>query len=112
MVNRLDAANPSAGQNGNSLALSAFLENGELNNEKEHCHRHDRNRGALHWPASSERKPARNAPYLKVAIESRYVDAPAPVCQFYTDDVLTGPLLARCWSRAADDLPNSCSSHA
>jgi hypothetical protein len=32
---------------------------------------------------------------LKVAIESRYVDAPAPVCQFYTDDVLTGPLLVK-----------------
>jgi hypothetical protein len=30
---------------------------------------------------------------LKVAIELRDVAAPAPACQFYTDDVLTGPLL-------------------
>ncbi len=32
---------------------------------------------------------------LKVAIELNSVDAPAPACQFYTDDVFTGPLLVR-----------------
>ena len=32
---------------------------------------------------------------LKIAIELRDVVAPAPACQFYTDDVLTGPLLVR-----------------
>jgi hypothetical protein len=32
---------------------------------------------------------------LKVAIELRDVDAPAPACQFYTDDVFTGPLLVK-----------------
>ena len=32
---------------------------------------------------------------LKVAIELHSVDAPAPACQFYTDDVFTGPLLVR-----------------
>jgi hypothetical protein len=29
---------------------------------------------------------------LKVAIEHRDFDVPAPACQFFTDDVLTGPL--------------------
>ena len=32
---------------------------------------------------------------LKVAIEQRAAAAPAPAFQFYTDDVLTGPLLVR-----------------
>ncbi len=32
---------------------------------------------------------------LKVAIELRDVDAPAPAYQFYTDDVLIGSLLVR-----------------
>jgi hypothetical protein len=32
---------------------------------------------------------------LKVAMELRIADAPAPVCEFYTDDVLTGPLLVK-----------------
>jgi hypothetical protein len=32
---------------------------------------------------------------LKVAIELRAASAPVPACQFYTDDVLTGPLLVR-----------------
>jgi hypothetical protein len=32
---------------------------------------------------------------LKVAIELRDVDAPAPDCQFYTDDVFTGPMLVK-----------------
>jgi hypothetical protein len=32
---------------------------------------------------------------LKVVIELCNVDALAPTCQFYTDDVLTGPLLVR-----------------
>jgi len=32
---------------------------------------------------------------LKVAIGFRDVVAQAPVCQFYTDDVLTGPLLVK-----------------
>ena len=32
---------------------------------------------------------------LKVAIELREIVAPAPACQFYTDDVLTGPLIVR-----------------
>ena len=30
---------------------------------------------------------------LKVAIELREAGAPVPVCQFYADGVLTGPLL-------------------
>jgi hypothetical protein len=33
---------------------------------------------------------------LKVAIELRNVYSPAPACQFYTDDVLTRPLLINC----------------
>jgi hypothetical protein len=32
---------------------------------------------------------------LRVAIELIEVDALAPSCQFYTDDVLTGPLLVK-----------------
>jgi len=32
---------------------------------------------------------------LKVAIELNHVDAPASSCQFYTDDVLLGPLLVK-----------------
>jgi len=32
---------------------------------------------------------------LRVAIELIEVDALAPPCQFYTDDVLTGPLLVK-----------------
>jgi hypothetical protein len=32
---------------------------------------------------------------LKVAIEFRDVDAPAPAWQFYTDDVFTGSVLIR-----------------
>ncbi len=32
---------------------------------------------------------------LKFAIELRDVDVPAPACQFYTDDVFTGPLLVK-----------------
>ena len=32
---------------------------------------------------------------LKVAIELRDVGAQAPACQFYTDDVFTGPLLVK-----------------
>jgi hypothetical protein len=31
----------------------------------------------------------------KFAIELRNVDAPAPACEFYTDDVLTDPLLVK-----------------
>jgi hypothetical protein len=33
---------------------------------------------------------------LKVAVEFRDVDAPAPACQFYTDDVFAGPILVGC----------------
>ncbi len=32
---------------------------------------------------------------LKFAIELRDVEAPAPACWFYTDDVFTGPLLVK-----------------
>ncbi len=32
---------------------------------------------------------------LKVVIELRNVEAPASACEFYTDDVLTGPLLVK-----------------
>ena len=32
---------------------------------------------------------------LKVAIELHVADAPAPACQFYTDDVLIGLVLVR-----------------
>jgi hypothetical protein len=32
---------------------------------------------------------------LKVAIELRDVGAQVPACQFYTDDVFTGPLLVK-----------------
>jgi hypothetical protein len=32
---------------------------------------------------------------LKIAIEVRGVGAQAPACEFYTDDVFTGPLLVR-----------------
>lgn len=32
---------------------------------------------------------------LKVAIEPRDVNAQVPACQFYTDDVFTGPLLVK-----------------
>ena len=32
---------------------------------------------------------------LKVVTQLRNVDAPAPACQFYTDDVLTGPVLVK-----------------
>ncbi|MGO8909668.1 MAG: hypothetical protein ACLQDM_10160 [Bradyrhizobium sp.] len=32
---------------------------------------------------------------LKSAIELREVVVPAPACQFYTDDVFTGPLLVK-----------------
>jgi hypothetical protein len=32
---------------------------------------------------------------LKAAIELRDVDAAVPACQFYTDDVFTGPLLVK-----------------
>jgi hypothetical protein len=32
---------------------------------------------------------------LKVVIELREIVAPALACQFYTDDVLTGPLMVR-----------------
>jgi hypothetical protein len=32
---------------------------------------------------------------LKVVIELRNFDAPASACEFYTDDVLTGPLLVK-----------------
>ena len=35
---------------------------------------------------------------LKAAIELTRVNAPPLSCQFYTDDVLTGPLLVKdCW---------------
>jgi hypothetical protein len=32
---------------------------------------------------------------LKVAIELHNVGAPAPACQFYTDDVFAGPVLVK-----------------
>jgi len=32
---------------------------------------------------------------LKFAIELREASAPAPACEFYTDDVFTGPVLVR-----------------
>ncbi len=32
---------------------------------------------------------------LKIAIELRVAEAPAPACQFYTDDVLIGPVLLK-----------------
>jgi hypothetical protein len=32
---------------------------------------------------------------LKVAIELRDINHPLPACQFYTDDVLRGPLLVK-----------------
>jgi hypothetical protein len=32
---------------------------------------------------------------LRVAIELHSIDAPAPACEFYTDDVFTGPLLVK-----------------
>jgi hypothetical protein len=32
---------------------------------------------------------------LKVVVELHEIVAPGPACQFYTDDVLTGPLMVR-----------------
>jgi hypothetical protein len=32
---------------------------------------------------------------LKVAVELRHANAPAPACEFYTDDVLIGPVLVK-----------------
>ena len=40
---------------------------------------------------------------LKVAIELSDLGAPAPVCQFYTDEVLSGP----CRSRISDKLESA-----
>ena len=40
---------------------------------------------------------------LKVAIELRDANAPAPACQFYTDDVFAGPVLIK----AADPPANA-----
>ena len=99
LVNKLDPANeafdPSAGQNGNLLVLSSFQETGTATMKKNIsiiitaiaalciC-LHPASANLLGMPLN-----------LKVPFELRKLDAPAQACQFYTDDVLTGPLLVK-----------------
>jgi hypothetical protein len=98
LVNRLDptkkAFDPSAGQNGNSLAV-ALKKRGRATMKKNISiimttiaapiiGLHPASASLLGMPIN-----------LKVAIELRNVATPAPACEFCTDDVLTGPLLVK-----------------